>query len=109
MSAAQENCDPRAAEVRDTDVYLGESLQELVDRLRNLRERLVPFLVPDAPSERPMNDAKIPEKSALEKRLVWLTGQIVDAEEILTDINTRLYIPATIDLPKKSKKMEPAV
>jgi hypothetical protein len=70
---------------------------ELVDRLRNLRERLVPFLVPDSPSERPMNDAKIPARSALEERLVWLASQIVDADEILADINTRLYIPATID------------
>ncbi len=90
---------------RDSDVHLGESLQELVERLGSLRDRIAPFLVPASPMERGMDDGKVPERSALEDRLVWITGQIADAEEIISDINTRLYIPATID-PAQAKGMD---
>lgn len=105
MSEAQTSSAPKAAQVRDSDVYLGDSLVELVASVEGLRVRLAPFLVPGTDTERPMNDAEIPARSALEGRLVWLIGQIAGAEEIIADINTRLYIPSTIDSPPAKKKM----
>lgn len=85
-------------EPTDVDTRLGEDLRGVVEQLRNLRERLGPFLEP-SPLGDPecLKDAALPAMSPLEERIVWLGGRVMEADEIIKDINSRLYIPTTID------------